>query len=168
MNLLSSTELTRSLADFFSGTLMLGYVVEGVFFLRSWKWTQDRLFLLFAIAFLILGTQRTALFISAQMDKNRSALLYGIRLVAFLLFLAAISTRTGAGRFEYGGIARVFSTAGAGSAASPAPGSPCFSRRLLIANTRPTSRCCCLTEPGEDGAARRTIHRQGVTRGVRS
>lgn len=90
MNPVEATEYSRPLLDFLSGALMLGYAVAGIFFLRSWKRTGDRLFALFAAAFLLLSTQRVALFLFGQIDENRTALLYGIRLVAFLLILAAI------------------------------------------------------------------------------
>ena len=34
-----------------SGAIMMGYLVAGLFFLRFWQETRDRLFLIFAVAF---------------------------------------------------------------------------------------------------------------------
>jgi hypothetical protein len=95
---LSPPELSRPLIDFLSGALTLGYLVIGIFFLRSWKRTGDRLFSWFAVAFFLLSSQRVALFFSEQPDENRTALLYGIRLIAFLLFLGAIIDKNRGGR----------------------------------------------------------------------
>lgn len=82
--------LAEALYEFLSGAVMLGLGMAGLFFLRFWKQTRDRLFLLFSISFLLMGAQRVALLVSEQMDENRDAYLYGIRIVAFLLILAAI------------------------------------------------------------------------------
>lgn len=41
--------------EFLLGAIMMAFLVVGLFFLRFWKETQDRLFSIFAIAFWILA-----------------------------------------------------------------------------------------------------------------
>jgi Family of unknown function (DUF5985) len=72
-----------------SGGIVMGYLVVGLFFLRFWKQTRDRLFLIFAIAFWILGLQRAALAIDRILVEAHTSL-YLVRLFAFLFILAAI------------------------------------------------------------------------------
>lgn len=72
-----------------SGAMAMAYLVSGLFFLRFWKDTRDRLFLIFAVAFGLLAVQRTLLTaLSEQPDAHLP--LYVVRLVAFLLIIAAI------------------------------------------------------------------------------
>lgn len=82
---------TRLLAvsHLISGAILMGYLVAGLFFLRFWRETRDRLFLIFAIAFVILGAQRIALVLTREMLESQTGL-YVVRLFAFLLILAAI------------------------------------------------------------------------------
>lgn len=62
----------------------------GLFFLRFWRKTHDRLFIMFAIAFWVLGINWLALaFFTPQQNETRTAL-YVIRLIAFILILFAI------------------------------------------------------------------------------
>lgn len=72
-----------------SGMLAAGYGVAGLFFLRFWKATRDRLFVWFAIAFAILGVQRIVSVLAMQWTEN-TTWVYTMRLTAFLLILAAI------------------------------------------------------------------------------
>jgi hypothetical protein len=72
-----------------TGMYVMGYAIGGLFFLRFWRVTKDRLFLLFAIAFWILGLQRLLLGITTQGDEDH-VYLYSIRLVGFLVILWAI------------------------------------------------------------------------------
>jgi hypothetical protein len=75
--------------EIISGALVMGYFVASLFFLRFWKESRDRLFLAFSFAFVLLGAQRLALSLSP--DPNDAPLLfYGLRLLAFLVILAAI------------------------------------------------------------------------------
>ena len=71
------------------GAIVMGYAVAGLFFLRFWRQTRDRLFLIFAISFWLLGAQRLALALTAQMVEAHTGL-YLVRLFAFLLILLAI------------------------------------------------------------------------------
>jgi hypothetical protein len=72
-----------------SGAITMGYAVAGLFFLRFWRETRDRLFLIFTAAFWVLGLQRLALVFSRDMVEDHTVL-YLIRLFAFLLILGAI------------------------------------------------------------------------------
>jgi hypothetical protein len=72
-----------------SGAIVMGYAVAALFFLRFWRETGDRLFLIFAGAFGVLGLQRLALALSRDMHDEHTGL-YLVRLFAFLLILGAI------------------------------------------------------------------------------
>lgn len=74
---------------FISGVLVAGYLIAGLFFLRFWRQSRDRLFALFAAAFWLLAAQRGAL-AAVEHGSPESAWLYALRLVAFLLILAAV------------------------------------------------------------------------------
>ena len=83
------SDLRYQLAHVVSGAIVMGYAVAGLFFLRFWRETRDRLFLIFAGAFWILGLQRLALTFSRDMVEDDTGL-YLVRLFAFLLILGAI------------------------------------------------------------------------------
>ncbi len=72
-----------------SGAIAMGYAVAGLFFLRFWRETRDRLFLIFSWAFWLLAVQRLALVLSREMIEDYTGL-YLVRLFAFLLILWAI------------------------------------------------------------------------------
>jgi hypothetical protein len=77
------------MAVLLSGGIVAGYMVCGLFFLKFWKTSSDRLFLIFAIAFWMLAVQRLLLVI-LEPGPNAHLLLYVMRLAAFVLLLAAI------------------------------------------------------------------------------
>ena len=71
-----------------NGAVAVCCVIAGLFFLRFWRKSRDRLFILFAIAFWVLGANRVALtFVAADETKMY---LYMVRLLAFLIILIAI------------------------------------------------------------------------------
>lgn len=72
-----------------SGMLATGYAVAALFFLKFWSRTRDRLFGFFAAAFGLLAVQRVALSAYEGVPED-APLLYGLRLVAFLVMLWAI------------------------------------------------------------------------------
>jgi hypothetical protein len=74
---------------FVSGALVMGYAIAGLFFLRFWRQTGDRLFAAFAAAFWVLGAQRVGLAAAAHLGLD-TTWLYVLRLLAFLLILWAI------------------------------------------------------------------------------
>ena len=83
------SERRAAIALLISGAVVMGYAVAGLFFLRFWRQTRDRLFLIFGGAFWILGMQRLALVFSRDMVEDDTGL-YLVRLFAFLLILGAI------------------------------------------------------------------------------
>lgn len=75
--------------DFIFGAIMTAYLVAGMFFLRFWRRTHDRLFAMFGIAFLVLAAQRVGLLLAAD-SAERVTFWYVVRLLAFLLIILAI------------------------------------------------------------------------------
>lgn len=73
-----------------SGIIIAGYAVAGLFFVRFWRRTKDRLFGIFGLAFWLLCVQRILLALSADAAAEDRVYLYVIRLVAFLLIIAGI------------------------------------------------------------------------------
>ena len=76
------------LNQFVLGAIVMACGVAGLFFLRFYRKTRDRLFAIFAIAFWVLGLNWLALAFTAQ-DEIRTAL-YVVRLLAFLMILFGI------------------------------------------------------------------------------
>ena len=79
----------QSLFDFLSGAITAGFVVAGLYFLRSWKRTRESLFLAFALAFWLLGLAQ-ALLTFADIPVEERSWLYLLRLAAFSLILVSI------------------------------------------------------------------------------
>ncbi|HEY0022445.1 MAG TPA: DUF5985 family protein [Longimicrobium sp.] len=77
------------MSQLISGALVMGYFVAGLYFLRFWRDTRDRLFGIFAAAFWLLAAQRAALALTTD-PTGEQLLLYSVRLLAFVLILAAI------------------------------------------------------------------------------
>jgi hypothetical protein len=79
----------ENLLDFlWSATAMGCWVIAG-FFIRFWKDTRDRLFLIFSTAFVVFGLNWALLIVVNPPDESRH-LLFLLRLVAFVLLLAGI------------------------------------------------------------------------------
>ena len=76
-------------ADFVSGATMAAALVIALLFFRYWRQSHDRLFLMFALGFLVFSASRLILAFLEEDDEGR-VYVYGLRLVAFLLILAAI------------------------------------------------------------------------------
>ena len=75
--------------DFLLGYVFATSMVAGLFFLRFWRVTHDRLFLAFAAAFTIEGINRLT-FLLIDHPGEVSPLVYLVRMSAFLLIVAAI------------------------------------------------------------------------------
>lgn len=75
--------------DLLSGVLVALDSVAGLFFLRFWSASRDRLFALFAAAFWILAIQRLLLSITRAVFEDQ-AIFYTMRLLAFVIIIAAI------------------------------------------------------------------------------
>ena len=75
--------------DFLSGGTMVAALTIAAFFLRHWLQTRDRLFLMFSAGFLVFAASRLLLAFLDEDDEGR-IFVYGLRLIAFGLVLAAI------------------------------------------------------------------------------
>ena len=75
--------------DLMSGLLVALDTVAGLFFLRFWFASRDRLFALFGAAFWILAIQRLLLSITRQVFEDQ-AIFYTLRLLAFVIIIVAI------------------------------------------------------------------------------
>ena len=77
------------LAAFLLGVIVTASLTAGAFFLKFWRQTGDSLFLAFATAFIIEGLNRIGFLFVAHPNEGHPAI-YLVRLLAFLLILAAI------------------------------------------------------------------------------
>lgn len=66
-----------------------GALVAGVFFLRFWRDSADRLFAFFGAAFCLLSLSWALLGLISPSDETRPYI-YAIRLLAFLLIIAGM------------------------------------------------------------------------------
>lgn len=74
---------------FLLGIIFTASMVAGAFFLKFWRQTRDVLFLAFALAFFIEGANRMR-FLLLEMPSEGHPSIYLVRLLAFLLIVAAI------------------------------------------------------------------------------
>lgn len=75
--------------DFLAGTIVMGFAVAALMFLKFWRRTREVLFLAFSGSFLLLGVTQALLTLGDFQDEERSWL-YLLRLAAFLLILFAM------------------------------------------------------------------------------
>jgi Family of unknown function (DUF5985) len=78
------------------GAVAFGFAVAGLFFLRFWRDTRDRLFACFAVAFFTLAANRFGL--ALLNDTEGGDRLYWVRLAAFAMILFAIWDKNRAAR----------------------------------------------------------------------
>jgi hypothetical protein len=71
------------------GAIAAAAFVVGLFFLRFWRATHDRFFLLFAIAFWVEGAHRLFVYPWAGSDEA-APVYYLVRLLAYGLIIVAI------------------------------------------------------------------------------
>ena len=74
---------------FLLGVIATSSITAGIFFLKFWRKTHDSFFLAFAASFIIEGMNRSAV-IFANRPNEGSPWTYLVRLLSFLLILAAI------------------------------------------------------------------------------
>jgi peptidoglycan/LPS O-acetylase OafA/YrhL len=75
--------------EFLSGAITMGYLVASGFFMRFWRKTADRLFLAFAVAFILLAANQTLAQWLGAADE-RVGYTYLLRVLGFVLILVAI------------------------------------------------------------------------------
>ena len=85
--------------SFLPGAIVMASWVAGLLFLRFWRKSRDRLFLIFALAFWVLSLHWIGLAIAQPSDETRHYF-YLFRLAAFLLILWAIIDKNRASRPE--------------------------------------------------------------------
>jgi hypothetical protein len=78
------------LNPFILGMVVMACGVAGLFFLRFWRRTHDRLFAIFAAAFWLLGVNWLLLAFTDPEAETQRLILYALRAVAFVLILLAI------------------------------------------------------------------------------
>lgn len=74
---------------FLIGVIAATSLTAAMFFFKFWKQTHDSFFLAFGTSFLIEGLNRIAVLMLPRPNEG-NALIYLVRLLAFLLILAAI------------------------------------------------------------------------------
>jgi len=72
-----------------AGAIIMGFLVAGLFFLRFWWRTSDRLFLMFAFAFWLLALNH-AVVAFGNVPREELSWVYLLRLAAFSLIILAI------------------------------------------------------------------------------
>lgn len=75
--------------DLLSGILIALDAVAGLFFLKFWRASRDRLFAMFGAAFFILAIQRLLLSVTRSVFEDQAAF-YTLRLLAFVIIIVAI------------------------------------------------------------------------------
>lgn len=81
---------------FLAGASTVAAAAIALFFLRFWRDTRDRLFLLFAIAFAIFAANRLALTVLDD-EGEGATLVYAARAGAFALIIGAIVDKNRSG-----------------------------------------------------------------------
>jgi hypothetical protein len=74
---------------FISGMVTMGFLVAGLFFLRFWQRTRDRLFVAFGAAFLLFAANQALVALSGVPSEHQSWF-YALRIAGFALLIAAI------------------------------------------------------------------------------
>lgn len=96
--------------SFLQGTIAAGFAVAGLFFLRYWKETRDRLFLLFALSFFTSAVNRAMLVAVATAQGEHAHYFYLVRLASFLLIIVAIVDKNVRRSSDPGSIAGGYAT----------------------------------------------------------
>lgn len=75
--------------EFTAGLITMGYLVAGLFFMRFWRRTGDRLFLAFCLAFWLFALNQALVPLSG-LPREEASGFYLLRLAGFGLIIAAI------------------------------------------------------------------------------
>lgn len=75
--------------EFLAGAVTLGYLIATLFFLRFWRKTGDRLFIAFALAFLLFALNQGLAHVFA-VYREPTSFVYALRVLGFVLILYAI------------------------------------------------------------------------------
>lgn len=80
----------QMMGNFLSGATMMGSMIIAVFFMKFWRKTHDRFFLLFSIAFWIFSAERLVLLRWGGTIEEVETWVYFIRLAAFAVIIGSI------------------------------------------------------------------------------
>jgi hypothetical protein len=80
---------------YLDGAITMAFATAGLYFLRFWRDTGDRLFLIFACSFWLLAVARFGLVMTGEDEADRRVYFYLLRLIAYLLILYAILEKNG-------------------------------------------------------------------------
>jgi hypothetical protein len=83
---------TEELRVFLLGVLAMGDLIAGLFFVRYWKTTHDRLFIYFAVSFGLEVICRFLL-IYTTYNSESEPLVYGLRLLSYAVILVGIAEK---------------------------------------------------------------------------
>ena len=75
--------------QFLSGAIVMGFAVAALLFMRYWRRTRERLFLIFAASFSLLALNYLSLAVTRIPVEERSPL-FLVRLLAFSLIIVAM------------------------------------------------------------------------------
>jgi hypothetical protein len=81
--------MSDAMNEFLMGAMAMACWTTALFFLRFWRDAHERLFLLFAISFLLLGFTRLGLALW-HLPSEGQTYFHWVRLAAFLVILIAI------------------------------------------------------------------------------
>ena len=81
--------MTSQAVVFLQGICAATAWAVGLFFLRFWRETGDRLFAYFAVGFWLMAVSWALLGLASPVADNQPYI-YGLRLLAFMLIIAAI------------------------------------------------------------------------------
>lgn len=76
--------------QFLLGAIAMASFAVGLFFMRYWRSTHDRFFLMFALSFFIEAVNRTDMAISQSWNEESLPIHYAVRLLSYALILLAI------------------------------------------------------------------------------
>ncbi len=76
--------------QFMLGAIAMASFAVGLFFVRYWRSTRDRFFLMFALSFFIEAANRTDMAISHSWNEESLPIHYAVRLLSYSLILLAI------------------------------------------------------------------------------
>jgi RsiW-degrading membrane proteinase PrsW (M82 family) len=79
-----------TLSHFLDGAMVAFCLGIAAFQIKFWRRTSDRLFLGFAVSFLLMAVNRSALTAATTTASESTTYLYLIRLVAFVIIIVAI------------------------------------------------------------------------------
>lgn len=78
--------------EYVAGLITMGYLVAGLFFLRFWRKTGERLFMIFACAFWLLALNQALVALSG-VPREEQTWFYVLRLAGFTLIIIGIISK---------------------------------------------------------------------------